>query len=70
MIFIFAGLWYAVWHFVRRPFPALGENPLLDLMDYHTPTFYGWVMALVLRRAFCHRHGRGAFCHDHLEGLV
>ena len=27
------------------PSPALGENPLLDLMDYHTPTFYGWVMA-------------------------
>ena len=44
VIFIFAGLWYAVWHFVRRPFPALGENPLLDLMNYHTPTFYGWVM--------------------------
>ena len=44
VIFIFAGLWYAVWHFVRRPFPALGENPLLDLMDYHTPIFYGWVM--------------------------
>ena len=44
VIFIFAGLWYAVWHFVWRPFPALGENPLLDLMDYHTPTFYGWVM--------------------------
>ena len=40
----FAGLWYAVWHFVRRPFPALDENPLLDLMDYHTPTFYGWVV--------------------------
>ena len=44
VILFFAGLWYAVWHFVRRPFPALGENPLLDLMDYHTPTFYGWVM--------------------------
>ena len=43
-ILFFAGLWYAVWHFVRRPFPALGKNPLLDLMDYHTPTFYGWVM--------------------------
>ena len=42
---VFAGLWYAVWHFVRRPFPALGENPLLDLMGYHTPAFYGWVMA-------------------------
>ena len=24
--------------------PALDENPLLDLMNYHTPTFYGWVM--------------------------
>ena len=44
VIFFFAGLWYAVWHFVRRPFPALDENPLLDLMDYHTPTFYGWVV--------------------------
>ena len=44
LIFVVAGLWYAVWHFVRRPFPALDENPLLDLMDYHTPTFYGWVV--------------------------
>ena len=45
VLLISAGLWYAVWHFVRRPFPALGESPLLDLMDYHTPAFYGWVMA-------------------------
>ena len=44
VILVFAGLGYAVWHFLRRPFPALGENPLLDLMNYHTPTFYGWVM--------------------------
>ena len=44
VILFFAGLWYAVWHFVRRPFPALNENPLLDFMNYHTPTFYGWVM--------------------------
>ena len=44
LLFFFGGLWYAVWHFVRRPFPALDENPLLDLMDYHTPTFYGWVV--------------------------
>ena len=29
---------------MRRPFPALDENPLLDLMNYHTPTFYGWVL--------------------------
>ena len=40
----FGGVWYAVWSFVRRPFPMLDENPLLDLMDYHTPNFYGWVM--------------------------
>ena len=44
LLFVFAGLWYAVWHFVEHPFPALDENPLLDLMDYHTPTFYGWVV--------------------------
>ena len=44
VLLIFAGLGYAVWHFVRRPFPALGESPLLDLMNYHTPTFYEWVM--------------------------
>ena len=44
VIFFFAGLWYAVWSFVRRPFPALGENPMLDLVNYHTPTFYSWVL--------------------------
>ena len=44
VLLIFAGLGYAVWHFLRRPFPALGESPLLDLMNYHTPTFYEWVM--------------------------
>ena len=44
VLFFFAGLWYAVWSFVRRPFPALDENPLLDLMNYHTPTFYGSVL--------------------------
>ena len=44
VIFFFAGLGFAVWHFVRRPFPLLGENPLLDLMEYHTPNFYGWVV--------------------------
>ena len=44
VIFFGGGLGYAAWHFVRRPFPALGENPLLDLMNYHTPTFYDSVM--------------------------
>ena len=44
LLFFFGGLWYAVWHFVEHPFPALDENPLLDLVDYHTPTFYGWLV--------------------------
>ena len=29
LLFFFAGLWYAVWSFVRRPFPSLDENPIL-----------------------------------------
>ena len=44
VILFFGGGWFAVWSFVRRPFPLLGDSPLLDLMDYHTPNFYGWVM--------------------------
>ena len=40
----FAGLGYALWSFVRLPFPMLGDSPLLDLVDYHTPNFYGWAM--------------------------
>ena len=44
VLFFFAGLWYAVWSFVRRPFPLLDENPLLALMNYHTPNFFGWVV--------------------------
>ena len=43
-LLFFGGLGYALWSFVYRPFPRLGENPLLDLMEYHTPNFYGWVM--------------------------
>ena len=44
ILLFFGGLGYALWSFVRRPFPMLGDSPLLDLMDYHTPNFYGWVM--------------------------
>ena len=43
ILLFFVGLGYALWSFVRRPFPMLGESPLLDLVDYHTPNFYGWV---------------------------
>ena len=44
VIFFFGGAWYAVWHFVRRPFPALETAPLLDLLEYHNPTFYSAVV--------------------------
>ena len=44
MLFFFAGLWYAVWSFVRRPFPSLDENPLLALVNYHTPNFFDWLL--------------------------
>ena len=27
LLFFFAGLWYAVWSFVRRPFPSFDEPP-------------------------------------------
>ena len=40
LLFFFAGLWYAVWSFVRRPFPSLDENPILALVEYHTPNFF------------------------------
>ena len=38
--FFFGGVWYAVWHFVRRPFPSLDEHPILALVQYHTPDFF------------------------------
>ena len=40
VLFVFGGVWYAVWSFVRRPFPSLDENPLLALVNYHTPNFF------------------------------
>ena len=44
LLLFVGGLGYALWSFVRHPFPLLGESPLLDLVDYHTPNFYGWLM--------------------------
>ena len=40
LLFFFGGLWYAVWHFVRRPFPSLDEHPILALVQFHTPDFF------------------------------
>ena len=44
LLFFFGGVWYAVWSFVRRPFPSLDENPVLALVNYHTPNFFSWLV--------------------------
>ena len=44
VILFVGGVWFAVWSFVRRPFPALETVPLLDLLEYHNPTFYSAVV--------------------------
>ena len=44
LLFFFGGVWYAVWSFVRRPFPSLDENPILALVEYHTPNFFDWLL--------------------------
>ena len=44
LLFFFAGLWYAVWSFVRRPFPSLDDHPILALVQYHTPDFFSFMV--------------------------
>ena len=44
VLFFFGGLWYAVWSFVRRPFPSLDEHPILPLVQYHTPDFFSFMV--------------------------
>ena len=43
-VLIFGGLCCSAWGFIYRPFPMPGEEPLLDLLLYHTPNFYIWVV--------------------------
>ena len=40
LLFFFAGVGWAAWSFVHRPFPSLDENPVLALVNYHTPNFF------------------------------
>ena len=44
VILFSGGVWFAVWSFARRPFPALETVPLLDLLEYHNPNFYSAVV--------------------------
>ena len=69
VIFFFGGAWYAVWSFVRRPFPALETVPLLDLLEYHNPNFYSAVVIwYYLSPAGGGDAGR-VYCPVYLEGL-
>ena len=43
-VLIFGGFCCSSWGFIYRPFPMPGEEPLLDLLLYHTPNFYIWVV--------------------------
>ena len=40
LLFFFGGVWYAVWSFVRHPFPSLDEHPILALVQYYTPDVF------------------------------
>ena len=44
LLFFFGGVWYAVWSFVRRPFPSLDEHPILALVQYHTPDLFSFMV--------------------------
>ena len=41
---IIGGLGCSVWGFLYRPFPLPTEDPMLDLVLYHTPNFYTWIV--------------------------
>ena len=43
-ILISGGLCCSVWGFIYWPFPMPGNDPVLDLVLYHTPSFYGWIV--------------------------
>ena len=43
-ILISGGLCSSAWGFLYRPFPMPGDDPVLDLVLYHTPNFYGWIV--------------------------
>ena len=43
-ILIIGGLSCSAWGFFNRPFPMPGDDPMLDLVLYHTPNFYTWIV--------------------------
>ena len=43
-VLIFGGLCCSAWGFLYRPFPLPGKDSVLDLVLYHTPNFYIWIV--------------------------
>ena len=41
---ILGGLGFSAWDFLYRPFPMPGDDTVLDLVLYHTPNFYAWIV--------------------------
>ena len=69
-ILIFGGLCCSAWGFLYRPFPMPGEDPVLDLVLYHTPNFYGWIVRWYYAAPSRRSHRRRAVSHLGLAGLV
>ena len=44
LFLIIGGLGCSAWGFIYRPFPMPGDDPMLDLVLYHTPNFYTWIV--------------------------
>ena len=44
VILFLVSLLCAAWGFLYWPFPMPGENAMLDLVLYHSPNFYGWMV--------------------------
>ena len=43
-ILIFGGLCCSAWGFLYRSFSMPGDDPMLDLVLYHTSNFYAWIV--------------------------
>ena len=69
-ILISGGLCCSVWGFIYRPFPMPGDDPALDLVLYHTPNFYGWIVRWYYGRPRRRPHCRRACSYLGLAGLV
>ena len=45
ILLLIGGLGVAGWNYLKRPFPPLDANPVLDLVHYYTPTFHAAIRA-------------------------